>query len=270
MSMLKTARPFKLGTTSFIYHDHIVPNVRKLGPQFDEIELLIFESKPLEYLPPKADMDELARLSQALSVTYNIHLPTDISLSHCSKKEREEGIDTVERVMELVAPLVPTTHTLHLDFTSQDREAGEEGVKRWQERVVKNLDDLAARIPDPRLITIETLEYPPEILFPVMDNSPMSVCIDAGHLIKYDYDIAAVFERYRSKIPLIHFHGVDFSFDPPKDHQGLDKTPMERVLPTLEVLKQFTGVVSLEVFNLDNLNASMAWMDNQFFPEPKS
>ncbi|MBI9089806.1 MAG: sugar phosphate isomerase/epimerase [Desulfobacterium sp.] len=267
MSLVKTARPFRLGTTSFIYPDHIVPNVEKLGPQFDEIELLIFESKPIEYLPPKADIDTLARLSQALSVTYNIHLPTDISLSHGSKKEREAGIDTVERVMALVAPLAPTTHTLHLDFTAQDRAAGKEGIKRWQERAINSLDRLAARVTDPRLITIETLDFPPEILFPVLDNCPMSLCIDAGHLIKYGYDIAALFERYQSKIPLIHFHGVDFSFNPSKDHQGLDKTPMERVAPTLGVLKQFTGVVSLEVFNLENLTASVAWMANHFFAE---
>ncbi|MCP4117141.1 MAG: sugar phosphate isomerase/epimerase [Desulfobacteraceae bacterium] len=264
MPMQKTARSFRLGTTSFIYPDHIVPNVKKLGPDFDEIELLIFESKPIEYLPPKADIDELVRLSQALSVTYNIHLPTDISLSHASKAEREEGIDTVARVMELVAPLAPTTHTLHLDFTDQDREAGEEGIKRWQERVINTLELLAARISDPGLITLETLDYPPDILFPVLDESSMSLCIDAGHLIKYDYDIAALYERYQSRIPLIHFHGVDFSFDPPKDHQGLDKTLMERVTPTLEVLKRFTGVVSLEVFNRDNLTASVAWMERFF------
>ena len=266
MTPLKTARPFRLGTTSFIYPDHIVPNVKKLGPDFDEIELLIFESKPLEYLPPKADIDELARLSQEFSVTYNIHLPTDISLSHPSKAERQEGVDTVARVMELAAPLFPTTHTLHLDFTDRDRTAGEAGILRWQERVVNTLDQLASRIPDPSLITLETLDFPPEILFPAMDDTPMSLCIDAGHLIKYDYDIAALFERYQSRIPLIHFHGVDFSFDPPKDHQGLDKTPMERVSPTLEVLKRFTGVVSLEVFNRDNLTASVAWME-RFFSE---
>ena len=41
---------------------------------------------------------------------------------------------------------------------------------------------------------------------------------------------------------------------------------MERVSPTLEVLKGFTGVVSLEVFNRDNLTASVAWME-RFFPE---
>jgi len=38
----KHAYPFKLGTTSFIYPDGYVPNVKMLGPYMDEIELLFF------------------------------------------------------------------------------------------------------------------------------------------------------------------------------------------------------------------------------------
>ena len=36
--------PFKICTTSFIYPDHYIPNVKMLGPFVDEIELLVFES----------------------------------------------------------------------------------------------------------------------------------------------------------------------------------------------------------------------------------
>ena len=47
---------FKLGTTSFIFPDHIIPNVRKLGAFFDEIELLVFESQPEDVLPSNEDV----------------------------------------------------------------------------------------------------------------------------------------------------------------------------------------------------------------------
>jgi hypothetical protein len=43
-------RLFRLGTTSFIVPDHIIPNVMKLGYFFDEIELLVFESDPLDWM----------------------------------------------------------------------------------------------------------------------------------------------------------------------------------------------------------------------------
>ena len=269
MSMVKTVRPFRLGTTSFIYPDHIIPNVKKLGQKLDEIELLIFESQPLAYLPSPAEIDELARLSTELSVTYNVHLPTDVSLCHPLEANREEALDTIEKVITLVASLAPTTHTLHLDFTAEDRDAGVDGIKRWQERAIQMLDRLGRRIPDPSQISLETLDFPPEVLFPVLDATPMALCIDAGHLIRYDYDISGLFDRYSQRVPLIHFHGVDYAHVEPKDHQGLGRTPMDRVESTLEVLKKFTGVVSLEVFNLDHLKDSLAWMERYFYAEPK-
>ncbi|MBT8357208.1 MAG: sugar phosphate isomerase/epimerase, partial [Desulfobacterales bacterium] len=74
----KGAYPFKLGTTSFIYQDDYIPNVKMLGPYIDEIELLLFESKPSS-LPNKKEIDELSLLSKEFDLSYNIHLPIDIS-----------------------------------------------------------------------------------------------------------------------------------------------------------------------------------------------
>ena len=73
--------PFTLATTSFIYPDDYVPNVSLLGSYFDEIELLLFESRDIESLFPNSIVDELNRLAQDLNIGYNVHLPTDISIS---------------------------------------------------------------------------------------------------------------------------------------------------------------------------------------------
>ena len=56
-------RPFRLGTTSFIYPDHIIPNVQKIGRFFDEIELLVFESSPKGVLPSREEIRVLEQLS---------------------------------------------------------------------------------------------------------------------------------------------------------------------------------------------------------------
>ena len=48
--------PFTLATTSFIYPDDYVPNVRRLGPYLDEIELLCYESA---HLPARGTIEEL-------------------------------------------------------------------------------------------------------------------------------------------------------------------------------------------------------------------
>jgi len=88
---MKPDKPFKLGTTSFIFPDHIIPNVKKLGPFFDEIELLIFESQPAFVLPSKDEIKELLYLSQKHDLTYNIHLPIDVSLTCESLEKKTES-----------------------------------------------------------------------------------------------------------------------------------------------------------------------------------
>jgi len=72
--------PFKIGTTSFIYPAGYAQNVKMLGPYVDEIELLLFEGAP-DSLPSTQEIKKLLSLSKEFDLTYNVHLPTDISLS---------------------------------------------------------------------------------------------------------------------------------------------------------------------------------------------
>ena len=249
---------FKLGTTSFIYPDDIIPNVKKLGSVFDEIELLVFESIPSDVLPSKEDIKELGHLAQEFDLTYNIHLPVDVSITDVSKSKRDQAVETILNVIDLVSPLKPTTHTLHLEY----QEPGND--KDWHKRSFDSMGELVQSVGEPDIITIETLDYPIKLIESIIDEYGLSVCVDAGHLIKYGYQIKSVFEKYHDKIPLIHLHGVDFSKTPIQDHVSLDKTPKERLTDTLEVLKRFKGVVSLEVFNKKNLTLSIAHLETLF------
>jgi sugar phosphate isomerase/epimerase len=249
---------FRLGTTSFIYPDDIIPNVEKLGATFDEIELLIFESIPDDVLPSAQDVMELVRLAEAFDLTYNIHLPVDVSLTDRSKSKRDQAVETIKNVIDLVSPLKPTTHTLHLEYQ------GSSDDKDWYKRSLDAMGELALSLKNPEIISIETLAYPFKLAEPIIDEYGLSVCIDAGHLIKYGYSIKSVFEKYHNKIPIIHLHGVDFSKDPLQDHVSLDKTPSGKLVDTLDVLKKFKGVVSLEVFNKKNLISSLACFEKLF------
>ena len=84
--------PFKIGTTSFIYPDHYIPNVKMLGPYLDEIELLLFESTGTDALPSKSVIAELSRLAKDFDLTYNVHLPTDISISDPDPKRQIHAV----------------------------------------------------------------------------------------------------------------------------------------------------------------------------------
>jgi len=125
----KGVYPFKLSTTSFIYKDSYVPNVKMLGPYLDEIELLLFESKP-GCLPKQNEIDELSILSKEFDITYNIHLPTDIYFSHKDPSVRQQAVEIVLRALDLTSPLSPSTCTLHLSYNEASYER--ENIIKWQ------------------------------------------------------------------------------------------------------------------------------------------
>jgi len=255
-------RPFRLGTTSFIYPDHIIPNVRKIGPFFDEMELLVFESSPKGVLPSRDDIRVLEQLSGELDLSYNIHLPTDISLTDISESQQARAADTLLEVIELFVPLTPTTYTLHLPMDrgmSTPRD-----LALWKERAHRGLELLVPQLLNPGKISLETLWYSPSYLQPLVTEFDLSLCIDAGHHFKYGHDLRTTFELFKGKIPVVHLHGVDFSGPAPRDHTRLDRLPNELFAEIAQLLSAFEGVVSLEVFNLENLNRSLAKLATVF------
>jgi len=263
---IASPRRFRLGTTSFIVPDHIIPNVIRLGPFFDEIELLVFESFPLDVLPSKADVKTLLSLAGDLNLTYNIHLPTDVSLSDESSRKRRAATDTLLRVMDRFDPLTPSTHTLHLEIPLSIRQDMENRKKReeWVNTTREGLAGFLSRLPDPSIISVETLDYPFRYMEPLIKEFHLSVCLDAGHQIRHGHDLFQTFETHRSRIPLIHLHGVDGSGPEKKDHKALDLLSQEEILKILRVLENFRGVVSLEVFNLENLTRSLSVLSRYF------
>ncbi len=281
-------KPFKLGTTSFIVPDHIIPNVKKLGPFFDEIELLVFESHPKEILPLKDDIKQLLYLSQKHDLNFNIHLPVDVSITHKSTKNRLKAKDAILKVIELFTPLKPTTYTLHLDMPKDINiniknsiadpylikkypdliKKYPDLIKKWRARVRDGLESLLLQVPNPEIISIETLDYPFDFVESFIEEFNLSVCLDAGHQIKYGYNLLQTFEKYRSKISIIHLHGVDFSKLKIQDHTSLDKLPEQYQNEVKTILNNYSGVVSLEVFNLENLNRSLIFL-SKFFKDIK-
>ena len=105
----KGVYPFKIGTTSFIYPDHIIPNVKILGRYLDEIELLLFESTP-DSLPSKEEITTLATLATELDLTYHIHLPLD--------KLPEKEIGPVCRILKQFSGVVSLEVFSYKDLTA--------------------------------------------------------------------------------------------------------------------------------------------------------
>ncbi|WP_020586554.1 cobamide remodeling phosphodiesterase CbiR [Desulfobacter curvatus] len=255
-------RPFRLGTTSFIYPDHIIPNVKKIGLFFDEIELLVFESKPEAVIPSRDDVRELAELSRDLGLTYNVHLPTDINLSAPDMRLRRDAAETLKRVIERFSIAPVTSFTLHLEMDKP--LPSKDGIKTWQKNARQGLELLVPALEDPTKIGVETLWYPPDLLKNLVHEFGLSVCADLGHHIKYGYGIPRTFKLFGPKINLIHLHGVDTRLEPPQDHVGLDKMEPDEFREIVNHLKSYTGTVCLEVFKLADLQGSLAALTQIF------
>jgi sugar phosphate isomerase/epimerase len=247
--------PFKIATTSFIYPDHYIPNVKMLGPYVDEIELLLFESTTPDALPSRKVVAELGLLSAEFNLRYNIHLPTDVSLCDPNPKQQAVAVETIARVIDLVNPLAPSALVLHLPY--HEKSFKESAVGNWQHRVFQNLNKLISTLENRNVIAIETLDYPLELLEDIIIDLDLSICLDLGHLMVYGYDVLNVFERFAFRTAVLHLHGVDNG----RDHLALEQLPGKLFEPVLQILNQFTGVVSLEVFSFNNLVSSLKYLE---------
>ena len=250
----KGVYPFKLCTTSFIYQDGYVPNVKKLGPYLDEIELLLFESKP-GCLPNKNEIDELSLLSKEFDLTYNIHLPIDIYFGNRDPSVRQHAVETILRVLDLTSPLSPSTCTLHLSYDEASRE--KDKVKRWQDLTYETMKQLINFGVKAENISIETLDYPFKWVEEIVRDFKFTICMDIGHLIVCGEEIKLFFDSYCDNISIIHLHGVENG----RDHLSLEKLPGERAGEIIEILKRFSKVVSIEVFSYDDLRTSLKFFE---------
>ncbi len=247
--------PFKIGTTSFIYPDHYVPNVKMLGPFMDEIEILLFESEPVADLLSGGVLDVLRQLSVEHQVTYNIHLPTDISITGPAGTGRKRAVETMVNIIERVKVLSPTSYTLHLpyagDVGSQDQ------LLFWSDIIHRNLQKLVRSGVPANRIAIENIDYPLQRIEDVIEELDFRICMDIGHLILNGHDVVRFYQRYENRISIIHLHGVRGS----RDHVSLEHLPAGLLQSFLSVLQEYRGTVSLEVFSYNTLSSSLRHLE---------
>ena len=250
--------PFKIGTTSFIYPDHYIPNVKMLGPYLDEIELLVFESQGANAVCSRKVTAELCRLAADVDLSYNIHLPTDVSISDPNPVWQNNAVDTLIRVIELAQPLDPSALILHVPYSEKSFDNGV--VRTWQNRVYQNLKEIVAAVENKNIIAIENLDYPLEMLEDIIVDLGLSICLDLGHLMVYGYDVLEIFSKYAAKTSVLHLHGVENG----RDHITLERLSDKLFERVLRVLYKFSGVVSLEVFSFENLDSSLKYLESRW------
>jgi sugar phosphate isomerase/epimerase len=246
--------PFKLATTSYIYPDHVLPNVKLLAPYFDEIELVVFESEAEEDLTGDEAIRSLIEISSRQGLGFNVHLPMDVFLGERREEVRSKGVQVIRKIVEKTRCLNPSVYVLHLD------PKGKTDLGEWKATLHRSLTELSGWDIDPGRISVETLGYPFEWVEDIVRRFGFSICLDIGHILTHGFDLPHYLERYLPATSAIHLHGLRDG----TDHLGIDHLPEDVLALILSRLRQYKGVVSIEVFSIEDLKRSVKILEEQW------
>lgn len=252
---MKDLLPFRLGTSSYVIPDDILPNVRYLAGKVRDVELVLFElDDGLSNLPGPKLVAELNHLAQENGLSFTVHLPLDLRLG-ADGDEQHISLRKARRVIEATSALQPWAYVLHLDGKEVRDHASLEDLARWQDQSVRALEIAAQWAGSPELLAVENLEgYPLDFLEPILALVPASRCVDIGHLWVDGHDPIAFLEQALSRTRVMHIHGISG-----RDHKSLAHVPPEQLDPVLSWLveHQYAGVLTVEIFSEEDFHSSM-------------
>jgi sugar phosphate isomerase/epimerase len=155
--------------------------------------------------------------------------------------------------------LDPFAYILHLDKPDEPLPSYA-ALREWRARTAESVQRLLPPGLSPTRICIENLDYPFEWVFPLVEELGLSICLDVGHLLLLGGSPPSAFDTYGSKIRVVHLHGVHEKTDHlPLAH--LDPTLLKRLYTQLSCDPSTERVVTLEVFDAEQLRESLITME---------
>ncbi len=239
---------FRLGSTSYIYPADILPNVQRLAGIVEDVELVLFEVADASNLPDAHTISELRRIARVYGMTYTVHLPTDLELGARGRKWIQ-SVEKARQVIERTRPLEPWAYIIHLTPCRTGDQSS------WERMSTEALKLLSEETGNPEVLAVENLENCPlEHVSPILDQIPVSLCLDVGHLWMAGADPLPILQTHLKRARVLHLHGVN-----QRDHASLLWAPIDSLRASLaEVVRQeFEGVITLEVFSAEDFFPSL-------------
>jgi hypothetical protein len=186
--------------------------------------------------------------------TFTAHLPETLAPEH----------------EELVARLAPLVRHFIVHPPPENSVSRLELVRLWAKKYGPgNGDPGGGSCPSggkaaPRFLMENTFGGLFEAALPLLGGET-GLCMDTGHLLLEGKSPAAFFSRYRDRVTEIHLHGIDreaaLRDGRLADHRRLrqDEAWLRELLPLLE---DYGGVVNLEVFSWEEVQACMLVLKN--------
>ncbi len=254
-----------IGTTSYIYHDDIIPNVRKLVNLVSDIELVLFEGKDYSNLPSKDDVIILRVISDETGISYTVHLPIDLDICSRDSEFRKFSIRRMIEIMKLTSFLNPRGYIIHLprkNVITESFNRGEvESEEMWVLRTVRSLSDIFIEFGNENVF-IENLSYPIKHILPIIEEFDFKLCLDISHTLRCSDNWKEIFDNNFSRIKVIHFYGPEKNGE---GHTGLQKAERSFVESAVDKImsSNFSGLLTLEVFGTEDFFESKRILEEE-------
>ena len=248
---LTNSRRFRLGVTSYVVPADLQTNVALAAPVAADIELVLFDTPTASNLPGTAELRRLADLAAVHDLTYTVHFPGDLRLGSPDPGERRAAVAQTLRLIRLTAALPVWGYILHPEGIEPG--AGPAEIQAWQHGMAEAVAEVLTSGIAPDRFCLENLRAPYAWCEPLLEQFNLSVCLDAGHLWLGGYPLRPHLDRYLGRTRIIHLHGVAGN----TDHISLDKLAPEQLREFLEGIRDYTGVVTLEMFDDADVRSSL-------------
>jgi len=222
-------------------------------------------------LSPKT-ISKLIELKDEKGITFSVHLPLwAIEPTAFSPYIREASVKSFVDVIEWTKPLDPLcwvlhpTGTLTVEFMNMNLPELAQGfmMHQFTSYAANTIKETLERTNIPsRKLAVENIEYPFNLMYPIIQQMDLSICFDTGHLLagfSGQISIMKFIDKYYDRIIELHLHDGKF---PRIDHKPLgeyDLPVRELLLKLLE--KNFAGPLIYEL-NLQEAIQSMNYIKN--------
>ena len=256
--------PFKIGTTSMVFGEDFLYNVRLLKGLVDHIEILLFHTPSLNNIPGSHEIEILKNIGQQENVTFSVHLPASLEIASTEKGKREESVRLLNEICLKTAQINPLYYILHIPFTPPTlvpvpglyfTTDHSQGWDEWTNRAMESLEMIHEGMGNGIQLLVENINYSPFFLEPFWKQGQCQLCLDIGHLMLGQEKVMDSLKQYLNIAGEIHLHGV-IGY---KEHLSLSVLPEMRVRKWLNYLirSSFKGIMLLELFSPRDLEESI-------------
>jgi sugar phosphate isomerase/epimerase len=254
-NIVKYNFPFRLGTTSYIIPAEILPNVRYLADKVDDIELVLFESDDISNIPDDETVKQLQILANEHKLTYTIHLPLDAYLGSSEESVRQASVTKCLKIIERMDAVDPFSYVVHFHGDKRGNPPSDK-INCWLNQHHKSMNDLLKYV-SPRILAVETLDYPYELIETIVWEYDLATCLDIGHILICNHPLDKYINKYLPRTSVIHLHGVCGN----KDHANISHIEgklLSKLITTFcTSADEMNRVLTLEIFNKEDFLTSL-------------